>query len=117
MDLQKIADLHSDTFAEFIEYIVKYIHPFTLKFSKSEVEWVPYDILQYIAFSKRLAQFKEIALEAHHMQEVPMEEAIAFKQCKLRKFFLSKLATFLFLVNEEPTSNDMELPHLALGNV
>lgn len=122
VDLQKTVDLHSDTLREFIEYMDTHILKYSVKFDGSDTEWVPCDLLRYIhqgdhAFSKRLARFEEIALQARHLREVPAEQAAAFKKRKLGKQFLSKLATIFFLVNEEPADEDVELPHLALGGV
>ena len=37
------------------------------------------------------------------------------KKCKLGVEYLSRLATFIFFVNEEPDSPEVRLPHLQIG--
>ena len=78
---------------------------------------VPCDLLRYIhkgdrPFTQRLQRFCVIAGEAGQYVENPR---LAKK--KVGTQFLSRLATFVFLLAEEPERSEVNLPHLRLGGV
>ena len=62
-----------------------------------------------------MKRFQEIATQAGHFLDESAPGVPPLKKRKLGVEYLSRLATFIFFVSEEPDSPEVRLPHLQLG--
>ena len=119
-DLATTVDLHVDAFAEIVAYMEQHIMRYAVSIPPHDGLWVPCDLLRYIhkgdrPFTKRLKRFQEIAAQAGHFLDERAPGVPSLKKRKLGLEYLSRLATFIFFVSEEPDSPEVRLPHLQIG--
>ena len=116
-DVNATVALNLHCFQPFMDFMATYIDKYTVPIRGQEDMWVPCDLLRYIhkddrPFAQRLQRFCVIAGEAGQY----VEDSRLVKK-KIGTQFLSRLATFVFLLAEEPDRPEVTLPHMHLGGV
>ena len=117
LDLDATIALNIPSFQPIIDFMTTYIDKFAIQIHGDGELWVPCDLLRYIhvgdrPFAQRLQRFCVVASEAGQY----IEDSRWIKK-KIGTQFLSRLATFVFLLAEEPDRPEVSMPHLCLGSV